>query len=81
MQARPRISLIASAQAKTRTATPRRFPKGMCSVTAVRLDSSSPRDHQPPKAAGQPAGVSNSIQTPPSTSLGEQGESIIPRYG
>jgi hypothetical protein len=28
---------------------PRRFLKGMCSVTAVRLDSSSPRDRQPPK--------------------------------
>jgi hypothetical protein len=57
------------------------FPGGMCSVTAVRLDNTSPRDRQLPRTPGQPADVSSSIQTPPSTSLVEQGESLIPRYG
>ena len=55
--------------------------KGMCSVTAVRLDSSSPHDRQRPETAGQPADVDTSIQTHPSTSLAEQGKWIISRYG
>ena len=64
-----------------RTVTPRRFLEGMCSVTAVRVDSSSPCGCQRPETPGQPADVYRSIQAPPSTFLAGQGESNIPREG
>jgi hypothetical protein len=42
---------------KTQSRNASLFREGMCSVTAVRLNSSSPRDRQPPEPAGQPADV------------------------
>jgi hypothetical protein len=76
-----RTPMTASAQAQRSDRNASSFLEGMCSVTAVRLDSSAPHDYQRPETTGQPADASTSIQNPPSTSLAKQGESLIPRYG